>query len=113
MLWRRRRWVAAAVAILLTAYIGSYAALYRRGIVDADRFGCSGFFYVPLDKIALGDGSLKIGPLTRRHQFLERFYAPLNRMHRAWFGGRSPYLFPQEEEVPAGWVHAIIDPAIW
>ena len=77
-----RRLVIAA-GLLLAVYVGSYAALYRRGVTEAERHGYDYFFYVPFtDVVAARDA-------TARHQWLGPVYSPLNELHRQWFGGRA------------------------
>ncbi len=80
--WRRMPWAAAVVGLLLGAYVGSYAALYRRGVAEAERYGYDFFFYVPFaDVVAARD-------TTARHQWLGPVYSPLNELHGRWLGGR-------------------------
>ena len=81
--WRRLRWPAVVVGVLLTLYVGGYAALYRRGVAEADAFGSTYFFYDSfLDVLAARDS-------TRQHHVLLLLYGPLNALHHDWLGGRS------------------------
>ena len=67
-----RRLVIAA-GLLLVVYVGSYAALYRRGVTEAERHGYDYFFYVPFtDVVAARDA-------TARHQWLGPVYKPTQR----------------------------------
>jgi len=84
---RRRGWSwlspAAVLSCALLVYVGSYYALSRRGIAEAQGAGCVGFFYVPLEEI---------GPDTpgmNRHYVLGALYDPINRLDHAWFGGEA------------------------
>lgn len=70
--------------LLLVLYVGSYAAFYRRGVLEAEQYGFSYFFYSPVDDVIAARDT------TRQHQFLAPFYDPVNQLHRSWFGGRSP-----------------------
>ena len=80
---QRVRGPVAVVGLLLGAYVGSYAALYRRGVSEAERYGYDFFFYVTFaDVVAARD-------TTTRHQWLGPVYSPLNELHGRWFGGRS------------------------
>jgi len=69
---------------LLLSYVGSYAYLSRRGMRQAETWGLSCYFYVPL-----GDPDLRKNDLTRQNRFV-RFYAPLNWIDRKFFGGTDP-----------------------
>jgi hypothetical protein len=83
MWWRRCRRPAGVVGLLLALYIGSYAALYRRGVAEADAYGFPYFFYVPVADVAAARGT------TSQHQLLGILYEPLNMAHCRWFGGRA------------------------
>jgi hypothetical protein len=80
---RRCRWPALVLAASLVAYLGGYAALYHRGVAEADAIGMPYFFYVPLADVARQRG------VPDQHALLVRVYEPLNRVHQRWFGGRS------------------------
>jgi hypothetical protein len=82
-MWSRWcRW-AAVVGLLAVTYVGSYAALYRRGVAEADAYGYRYFFYVPFADIESARGT------TRQHQMLLSLYGPLNDLHHRRFGGRD------------------------
>lgn len=81
-MWRRVRWPAVVVGLLLSVYVGSYFALYRRGVAEAERYGYDFFFYVPFADVVSAHDS------TRRHQLLGPVYSPLNERHYRWLGGR-------------------------
>jgi len=92
--WRRR---ATALVVLQAAYVGSYAALYHRGVSEADAIGSSYFFYVPADDVIEARG------LTRRHLLLMVLFDPLNELHCEYLGGRSAcrcMLFGLSKEPP-------------
>src|SRR6266849_7624672 len=57
---------------LLSAYVGSYTYLSRRGMRQAERSGLKFFFYVPID-----DPALRRNDLSRQGQ-LVTIYGPLN-----------------------------------
>ena len=82
MWWRWWRW-AVVVCLLAALYVGSYAALYRRGVAEADAYGYRYFFYVPFADIVAARGT------TREHQALLWLYGPLNDLHHRRFGGRD------------------------
>ena len=81
--WRRWRRLAIAVIVLQSAYSGSYASFYYRGVSEADAGGFRYFFYVPVSDVMEARG------LTRQHVVLGTLYEPLNELHMDWFGGRS------------------------
>jgi hypothetical protein len=81
-LWRRCRW-AAVVGLLVALYVGSYVALYRRGVAEADAYGYRYFFYVPFADVVSARST------TRQHRVLLWLYGPLNDLHHRWFGGRD------------------------
>jgi hypothetical protein len=87
---RKSRWlVRTAVALalglsLLAVYSVSYYHLSRRGMAEARAVGSPFFFYVPMREI--GPSS----PGLSHHYRLREFYAPINRIDRAWFGGGTP-----------------------
>ena len=93
------RWPVAVVGLLLAFYIGSYAALYRRGVAEAERYGYDFFFYVPFADVAAARDT------TARHQWLGPVYSPVNELHRQWFGGRAAckcIMFGLSAEPPDG-----------
>jgi len=69
---------------LLSAYVGSYTYLSRRGMRQAERSGLKFFFYVPID-----DPALRRNDLSRQGQ-LVTIYGPLNLIDRTLFGGIHP-----------------------
>jgi hypothetical protein len=79
----RTRRVMLAVAVLLAAYVGSYAWLSRRGMREARDCGTDGFFYVPTAEIAATQD-------LRKQLCLAVFYAPANLVDHAWLGTSSP-----------------------
>lgn len=74
---------AVALSALLFAYVESYRRLSRRGVREAADYGIAGFLYVPCADAA-ADKNLD------RHYALTLFYAPLNAVDRALFGGPAP-----------------------
>ena len=77
----------------------SYAALYRRGVAEAERYGYDFFFYVPFADVAAARDT------TARHQWLGPVYSPVNELHRQWFGGRAAckcIMFGLSAEPPDG-----------
>jgi hypothetical protein len=82
--WRRWRQIVIGLLALQAAYVGSYAALYHRGVSEADEFGSKYFFYVPVTDVVEARG------VTRQHMLLMALYEPLNDLHGRWLGGRSP-----------------------
>jgi hypothetical protein len=78
------RWALTRLALAaLLAYVASYVYLYERGVAEADAFGYQFFFYTSFETV------LAERDLTRHYQ-LRTLYAPINRAHRSWFGGRDP-----------------------
>jgi hypothetical protein len=86
----RRLWASARVrlalltfAVLLVAYLGSYAWLSRRGIREARDSGLDGFLYVSTDE-AFATHDL------RMHHSLAVFYSPASWFDQALFGTPAP-----------------------
>lgn len=81
------RTVALAFVVLsmMLAYVGSYYRLSRRGMDEAKREGMDmeGFLYVSIEEAAATED------LSQHHR-RARFYAPLNFVDRALFGGDWP-----------------------
>jgi len=75
----------AVVNAFLAWYVGSYAYLSRCGLAEARKFGFPGIFYVAWRDITGPDS-----PGLARHHRRARFYAPLNVLDCAFFGGRGP-----------------------
>jgi hypothetical protein len=73
-------WIACA---LISLYGGTYAALYHRGVKEAEPYG-SFYFYVPFNEVMTSPD------VPRRHFVLMAIYSPINQLHREYFGGRSP-----------------------
>jgi hypothetical protein len=85
---RSLRWKRAILGLLtalLIVYVGSYHYLSRRGMTEAKEFGFPGILYVRWDEITKQDC-----PALLRHYRLAKFYAPLNAIDCAWFGGKGP-----------------------
>jgi hypothetical protein len=75
--------VLASGLTLLTAYVGSYYYLSRRGMQEAKLYGMRGFLYAPAEEVfATQDLS--------RHHALARLYGPLNSVDQALFGSEGP-----------------------
>ena len=77
--WRRWRRLAFALVTVQAAYIGSYAAYYRRSVAEESRY----IVYAPMADVIEARG------LPRQHYVLAAVYAPINEVHVEWFGGRS------------------------
>jgi hypothetical protein len=75
----------ALVLMCLTAcYVGSYCYLSRRGMREAKTYGITGFLYVPTEE------AFRTREDLARHHARARFYAPLNCLDKALFGGQGP-----------------------
>lgn len=81
--WLRWRRLLIFLVGLQAAYLGSYAALYYRGVSEADAVGLKYFFYVPVADVVEARGT------TRRHLVLMALYEPVNDLHSRQLGGRS------------------------
>ena len=81
--WRRWRRLAVAAIAVQAAYVGSYAALYARGVREADAFGSKYVFYVPAADV------VEARRLPPQHVAMMAVYDPLNELHVRWLGGRS------------------------
>jgi hypothetical protein len=72
-----------AVAVL-TAYVGVYAHLSRRGQAEARAADYPAFFYVPLSELGPDGAGLE------RHHRRAAWFAPANSIDRSVFGGLRP-----------------------
>ena len=66
---------------ILSAYVGSYYRLSRRGMRDAERYHGICFMYVPLEAFGTSDRD------TEAHYRMQDFYDPLNWIDVHLFGG--------------------------
>ena len=74
----------AGSAVLLAAYVGSYARLSRRGMAEARTVNAPYFFYCPLSDVR------PYKDLPRQHRLTVVVFDPVNRVDRAWLGGGEP-----------------------
>jgi hypothetical protein len=80
------RWLfvlALVVVSLLSAYVGTYYRLSRRGMAEAAECNMSGFLYIPMSE------AIETEDLSK-HYVLCTIYAPLNWIDRQFFGGDYP-----------------------
>jgi hypothetical protein len=84
--WFRRRWVLAALAVVLVmsvAYVGSYYHISRRGMREAKPLKMKGFLYIPVEEVTAEES-------MSRHYTLARFYAPANALDQVLTGAEGP-----------------------